>query len=340
MTLADRVRGITLTAILAPVILSCLLFPALAPAQGESATLSDEADRLSYEVLELKARLRTAQGNRDAMLAELAGLDTAIASSEMEIAGLNEELEACQQAYDLSLRALYKRGTVSEMEVILGARELEELWEDNAYFDRIMQSDIDTLERLKSKLNEVDLKRRELRDQYAQRKRMAEALDTEGLEARISELQARLSEVDASLRSLGDGGTSRNAPSGPAQGWTVPAPGELLERVPVMPPLSDFERTGMVFSGYTTCYGEEFDGNPTASGVIFHMYDYTCAHRTFPFGTWLLVTFRGRQTIVQVNDRGPFVPGRVLDLSYGSAQSIGLDGVQWTDFEILVPRER
>ncbi|RJP31304.1 MAG: septal ring lytic transglycosylase RlpA family protein [Actinobacteria bacterium] len=94
----------------------------------------------------------------------------------------------------------------------------------------------------------------------------------------------------------------------------------------------------MTYAGYTTCYGEEFHGKSTASGVIFNMYDFTCAHRTLPFGTWLLVTFRGGQTIVQVNDRGPFVPGRVLDLSYGSARSIGLDGVQWTEFEILVPK--
>jgi peptidoglycan hydrolase CwlO-like protein len=328
-----------LSAAIATVIFLCLLFPAFAPAQGDATSLSDEADRLSYEVLELKARLRAAQGNRDAMLAELASLDSEIASSEARIAGLTSELAACQQAYDQSLRSLYKRGTVSEVEVILGARELEELWEDNAYFDRILNSETDTLERLKSKINEVDLKRRELRDQYAQRQRMAEALDTAGLEGRLSELQARLSEVDASLRSMNGGGGSRNAPSEqPAQGWTVPAPGELLDRVPTMPPLSDFERTGMVYSGYTTSYGEEFDGRPTASGVTFHMYDFTCAHRTFPFGTWLLVTFGGRQTIVQVNDRGPFVPGRVLDLSYGSAQSIGLDGVQWTEFEILVPK--
>ncbi len=337
--MGPKIRGRSVVAAIAAVITICLLFPSLAAAQGGAESLSDEADRLSYEILELKARLRTAQSNREAMLAELASLDAEIASSEIEIAGLTSELEACQQAYDQSLRSLYKRGTVSEVEVILEARELDELWEDNAYFDRILASEMDTLERLKSKLNEVDLKRRDLRDRHARRQRMADALDAEGLEGRIAVLQARLSEVDASLRSFGSGGGARNAPAEqPAQGWTVPAPGQLLDRVPVMPPLSDFERTGMIYSGYTTSYGEDFHGRPTASGVTYNMYDFTCAHRTFPFGTWLLVTFGGRQTIVQVNDRGPFVPGRVLDLSFGSAQSIGLDGVQWTEFEILIPR--
>jgi peptidoglycan hydrolase CwlO-like protein len=311
-----------------------------AVAQGNGESLREEADRLTYEILELKARLRAAESDRDSLLAELSQLDIDIAASESEMNGLTEELEQCQQAYNQSLRSMYKRGDISELEVILEAREMEEMWQDNAYFDRIVQSEADTLERLKEKIGEVDLKRRDLRDQQERRQRMAEALDSESLENRIAELQSRLSELDASLRALNGGGAQQPNPSAepPAQGWTVPAPGKLLDRVPTMPPLSDFERTGMVYSGYTTSYGEDFHGSPTASGVIYNMYDFTCAHRTLPFGTWLLVTFRGNQTIVQVNDRGPFVPGRVLDLSYGSAQSIGLDGVQWTEFEILIPK--
>jgi len=73
-------------------------------------------------------------------------------------------------------------------------------------------------------------------------------------------------------------------------------------------------------------YGPEFHGRPTASGEIFNMYDLTCAHRTLPFGTRLRVTNpeNGRSVIVTVNDRGPFVRGRDLDLSYGAARAIGL----------------
>jgi Skp family chaperone for outer membrane proteins len=322
------------------VFLLCLLLPPAASAQGDGGSLYEEADRLTYEILELKARLRTANDNRDVMLAELAQLDNDIAASETEIGNLQTELEACRQAFGQSLRSMYKRGEVSELEVILEARELEEMWEDNAYLDSIVQSEVETLERLKQKISEVDLTRRGLRDRQAKRRRVAETLDADFLENRIAELQARLSELDASMRAMSGGGAERRqtSPEPPAQGWTVPAPGKLLDRVPTMPPLSDFERTGMVYSGYTTSYGEEFHGNPTASGVIYNMYDFTCAHRTLPFGTWLLVSYRGNQTIVQVNDRGPFVPGRVLDLSFGSAQSIGLDGVQWTEFEILIPK--
>src|SRR5919199_2297501 len=74
----------------------------------------------------------------------------------------------------------------------------------------------------------------------------------------------------------------------------------------------------------TTYYGEELAGNPTASGEPFNPYDLTAAHPYLPFGTMLTVAYNGRSVTVRVNDRGPFVPGRGLDLSLGAAQIIGL----------------
>jgi len=78
-------------------------------------------------------------------------------------------------------------------------------------------------------------------------------------------------------------------------------------------------------------YGEDFHGKRTSSGEIFDMYGMTAAHKTLPLGTVLKVTYipTGRSVVVKVNDRGPFVPGRDLDLSYGAALKIGLvrDGV-------------
>lgn len=75
-------------------------------------------------------------------------------------------------------------------------------------------------------------------------------------------------------------------------------------------------------------YGAEFHGRPTASGERFDMYGLTCAHREFPFGTLLQVTNTSNEKTVRcvVNDRGPFVPGRDIDLSYGAAKEIGLIG--------------
>jgi hypothetical protein len=300
--------------------------------------MRQEADRLTYEILELKSRRKKAANDRESILQELEELDASIASTDEAVQVLEGELDQCQEAYDKSVRALYMRGDVSELEVLLGANELEEMWQDIDFYERLMESGSEALEELKDKLSELDIKKRDLNETREKRERLAESLDITALDARIAELEVKLSQINDQLRTARAGQEQPRSPTPDPPAWTVPSPGQLLDRVPASPPLSDFERTGMTYSGYTTSYGADFHGRSTASGVIFNMYDYTCAHRTLPFGTWLLVTFQGRQVIVQVNDRGPFVPGRVLDLSYGSAQSIGLNGVQWTDFEILVPR--
>src|ERR1700760_1109002 len=82
---------------------------------------------------------------------------------------------------------------------------------------------------------------------------------------------------------------------------------------------------GRSFSGMASFYGNE-SGSKTASGQRFNQNAMTCAHRSLPFGTKLRVTHGGQSVVVTVNDRGPFVRGRVLDLSTGAARAIGLTG--------------
>jgi len=83
--------------------------------------------------------------------------------------------------------------------------------------------------------------------------------------------------------------------------------------------------TGRSFSGMASFYGNE-SGSKTASGQHFNQNAMTAAHRSLPFGTKLRVTHGGSSVIVTINDRGPFVRGRVLDLSTGAARAIGLTG--------------
>jgi rare lipoprotein A len=81
--------------------------------------------------------------------------------------------------------------------------------------------------------------------------------------------------------------------------------------------------SGHSFSGMASFYGNE-SGSKTASGQRFNQNAMTCAHRSLPFGTKLRVTHGGSSVVVTVNDRGPFIHGRVLDLSTGAARAIGL----------------
>jgi rare lipoprotein A len=82
---------------------------------------------------------------------------------------------------------------------------------------------------------------------------------------------------------------------------------------------------GHSFSGMASFYGNE-SGSKTASGQRFNQNAMTCAHRSLPFGTKLRVTHGGQSVVVTVNDRGPFVRGRVLDLSTAAARAVGLTG--------------
>ncbi len=83
--------------------------------------------------------------------------------------------------------------------------------------------------------------------------------------------------------------------------------------------------SGRSFSGMASYYGNE-SGSRTASGQRFNQNAMTAAHRSLPFGTKLRVTHGGRSVVVTINDRGPFIRGRVLDLSAGAARAVGLTG--------------
>jgi rare lipoprotein A len=94
--------------------------------------------------------------------------------------------------------------------------------------------------------------------------------------------------------------------------------------------------SGRTFSGIASFYGDE-SGSKTASGQRFNQNALTCAHRTLPFGTKLRVTHGSRSVVVTVNDRGPFVHGRVLDLSTAAAREVGITsaGVGRVTAEVL-----
>ena len=79
--------------------------------------------------------------------------------------------------------------------------------------------------------------------------------------------------------------------------------------------------------GLASWYGPGFEGLPTASGEPYDPYGYTAAHKTMPLGTDLVVKYGGSSVQVTVNDRGPYVGSRELDLSQGAAETIGLTQV-------------
>lgn len=98
-------------------------------------------------------------------------------------------------------------------------------------------------------------------------------------------------------------------------------------------------QNGSILTGTASYYGKKFHGRKTASGEIFNMYSLTAAHKRLPFGTIIRVTNKnnGKSVQVRINDRGPFMKGRIVDLSYQAARKLDMlkEGVAVVEIRIL-----
>lgn len=95
--------------------------------------------------------------------------------------------------------------------------------------------------------------------------------------------------------------------------------------------------------GIASWYGPSFHGKPSASGEPYDMWALTAAPRTLPFGTWVQVKkmVSGKTVTVRINDRGPFIKGRIIDLSYAGARALEMvgEGTAEVALTILTPQQ-
>ena len=107
---------------------------------------------------------------------------------------------------------------------------------------------------------------------------------------------------------------------------------------------SEPRRPLRVWEGVASWYGPRFQGRPTANGEIFDMHALTAAHRTLPIGSIVRVVnpWTKARVVVRINDRGPFIDGREIDVSYGAARSLGIEhrGLARLRIELLEVPER
>ena len=129
------------------------------------------------------------------------------------------------------------------------------------------------------------------------------------------------------------------AAQGPNISEAKPAPSSSVRVTPVVRPQVAKSKPYQV--GTASWYGETFQGKPTASGEPYEMYDMTAAHLKLPMGSYVKVTNlrNGKSVVVRVNDRGPVVPGRIIDLSYGAAQALQFKrrGLQRVRLDLVNP---
>ncbi|MBI5870428.1 MAG: septal ring lytic transglycosylase RlpA family protein [Actinobacteria bacterium] len=266
----------------------------------------------------------------------------------MELADATDRLRYAEDRYHSTLlmyegriSAIYKLGDSSFYEVALSSEDFTDALARLAYLGKVSENDERLVKRVKAEADTV----REARERVDSLKQ-DQAGDTNALKSRKKELeyqlatgrssidrqtaelaQARTREQEEELRRLAEESASIDAGSI----YTgVMGPSVIVSNEPP----AGLQPSGIALNGMASWYGPGFQGNTTANGEIYNMYGYTAAHKSLPFNTWLKVTHNGRSVFVRINDRGPYVGGRILDLSYSSAQAIGITGVGYISAEI------
>jgi rare lipoprotein A len=142
------------------------------------------------------------------------------------------------------------------------------------------------------------------------------------------------------LMSVGSGCTSRPVHPYPDPETHATSGSVLPYRVDgrVYYPLNN--SSGFVQQGIASWYGRDFHGKATSNGEVYNMNALTAAHKTLPFNSVVLVTHRtsGKSVTVRINDRGPFVGDRIIDLSYGAANKLGITGTGTAPVSLKVIR--
>jgi rare lipoprotein A len=299
-------------------------------------TLRSQAQDLADEVGRLERRL-------DGLRMERATLREQIAATNRQIAALELRRHASELEYrdamdDYIARAVdvYKSPSPAEgLAIVLSARDFgdavafakvasssaeaarESLATLRAARDRAgtIQAELDDRKQtLLSNLDRIGRVTVEIRDTLNQRRATLARVNEKikRLEAQARRAARRAEQEAAALESLiSPGGPSPDIPDG-------------------------FAGTGVSFEGIASWYGPGFEGNLTANGDVFDPHLFTAASRDLPLGSWLHVEHEGRGVVVYVNDRGPFIEERVLDLSQAAAEAIGITGLGWVRAEILV----
>ena len=287
----------------------------------------EQARRLESEIAGLEEQLARTQQDWITISQQLQEVEQNIVNCYMQIDAAEAEVDNAKRKLNDKLIYLYIEGRRDALVKLFGSRDVSDFVTKLDYLLHIASSEAGAFGELKTKRYKLMKYQDQLIVLKQKEAKLARSQDTTAIESIIAQKRNELAEVNGSI-------IANELPATQNAAATDFSPNRVYEQ----PDENCFIRTGQMLSGYSTWYGNEFHGRPTASGEIFNQYAFTCAHKTLPFGTWLRVTFRERSVIVKVNDRGPLVNGRMLDLSRGAAEVIGLSGVQWVDCEIVVPK--
>lgn len=310
-----------------------------APGPAAHATDLEElrarAQAVADEVTRMEHRLDSLNERRADVEKSLDEVGRALALSELELQESQQELDRTQDSFVQRAIEVYKGSSIDRFAMLLAAENVSDLVMVGKINADAGEEDARVLEELLVAREEM-LARQGRVDQRKQRllavREVVTAVEWEVSEAlagrrrALGQLTRRIHDLELQARRA----AARSA--APAQALVdLLAPAGPAAEIP-----DGFAPTGVTFEGVASWYGPGFEGNPTASGQIFDPSLFTAASKELPLGTWLFVQHEGRGVVVLVNDRGPYVEGRILDLSQAAAEALGIGGLGWIKAEIVV----
>ena len=298
-----------------------------------SQTLQQQAREASSRISGMEQQLATKMRALNEASEELSETRRQITEGEYQALVLEGSIEQNRQSLATQATFMYRSEGFGYLEMILRAQTVSEFTSKLQLVDMLATQDAQTIEDLLVQTAQHDELLEELYALRAKQERVEEArrADVQAAQSSIDEQQAYIQSLNAQVRqALQREQEQRNrreatrpaAPSGSAResgATVVSAPrgggggGGSND--------SGYVNTGVSFSGIASWYEI---GTRTANGEAFNPNAMTAAHPSLPFNTLVRVTFNGRSVVVRINDRGPFTGGRIIDLSRGSAEVIGL----------------
>gem|GEM_PF-929935 len=330
---------------------------------ANAAELQQRARDASSRMNQMQQGLSTALEALNQATAELQKTEDDIVVAEEEATRLEGEIEQNQAALARQADFIYRNGPLVYLEALFSSRTITDFTATLEVVDALAQNDANTVVMLRAQTREhqqVLTSLNELRDRQesvtASKQRDASAAQSlldqqqsyisslnsqvqEALQAQVEQQRqqeaTRPAAPSGSNRPSGpsagggNGGGNSNAGSGSNNGGSNNANGGNGSGGGTSGGSSngggggggDYIGTGTIFTGIASWYQI---GTTTANGEAFNPNAMTAAHPSLPFNTLVRVTFRGNSVVVRINDRGPFTGGRIIDLSRGAAEVIGL----------------
>jgi len=310
---------------------------ATAPIAGAAdlEQLRNRAQRLGDTVSDLERDLAALDETRRRLNAEIAESSAEIGILEAGVTDADRRYAEALDRYVERAVAAYKAGPGEDLALLLSTTTIDDFFTIVEVQRRAAAEDEEALAHLRSTREAAE----RVQDEIDERKQALLARSAR-VESIASEVEARLEQRHVVLAELTDE-VARLEEQARAAAADAARPDvaflDLLQPSGPAPGIPDgFAGTGVTFEGIASWYGPGFEGNPTANGDIFDPSLFTAASRDLPFGTWLYVTHGSRGVVVLVNDRGPYIDDRVLDLSQAAAEAIGITGLGWIEAEILI----